>query len=134
MKRSTNAQSPSVGLPLDEAGTGSHRLPQLASLIQHELGVLLPRELELPAGVFLTVTKVVVVDDLSQARVGVSVLPFARRREALAALASARWDIQRSVNQRLRLYRVPKLEFYLDESGERAATIEGLLDKLRTEG
>lgn len=124
--------SRSESKPSASAERGSHRLHQLASFIQHELGVLLPREVELSEGMLLTVTKVVVVDDLSVARVGVSVLPFARRHEAFATLAAARGELQRQVAARLATWRVPKLEFYLDETPERAATIEGLLDHLNT--
>lgn len=108
-----------------------HRLPQLASLLQHELGILFARELELPSGVLLTVTKVTVTDDLSIAHVGVSVLPFVRRQEAFKLLAEFRRELQRLVNERLSTYRVPKLEFVIDESSERAATVESLLDSLR---
>lgn len=122
--------SRSESKPSASAGRGSHRLEQLASLIRHELGVLLPREVELPPGLLLTVTQVIVAEDLSLARVGVSVLPFIRRREAFVVLTATRRELQRLVNQRLSTYRVPKLEFYLDETPERAANIEGILDRL----
>ncbi|GEM_PF-868684 len=122
--------APSVSPPAGQGSGHIHRLPQLASLIQHELGVLLRRELELPLGVLLTVTKVQVVDDLSLARVGVSVLPYAERHAAFKVLTSVRGQLQRTINERLKLYRVPKLEFYIDETPERAATIEGVLDRL----
>lgn len=120
----------SSGPAFGQQPVSGHRLPQLVSLIQRELGSLLPRELELPAGVLLTVTKVEVVDDLSAARVGVSVLPYAHRAEAFELLIQARRTLQQAVNEHLKLYRVPKLEFYLDESAERAASVERLLDKL----
>lgn len=125
------AAAPSASSTAAKGSGHIHRLPQLASLIQRELGGLLRRELELPLGVLLTVTKVQVVEDLSLARVGVSVLPFTERHAAFKALTSARGQLQRVINERLKLYRVPKLEFYIDETPERAAAIEGVLDSLR---
>ena len=124
MKRSTLGLSTSQGQ--------SHRLAQLSSLLQHELGLLLTRELELPAGALLTVSRVTVLPDLSAARIGVTILPWERHLEVFQLLQRRTHDLQRLLNAKLHIYRVPKLEFQLDDSTERADRLEQLLDKLDT--
>ena len=112
--------------------TPSHRLLRLASLIQHELGQIMTREFEPPRGVLVTLTQVRVLSDLSSARVGVSILPFAQSEEVFKSLGKLvpRW--QRLINTKLHLYRVPKLELYLDASAERAAHLGQLLDEIKS--
>jgi ribosome-binding factor A len=78
---------------------------------------------------FVTVTHVRASPDLAQATVYVSVLGNARRRQrTLLALDAARGAIQQRVGDELRLKRTPKLLFAYDETGERAARINQLLD------
>lgn len=109
----------------------SYRLPQLASLIRHELGQIITREFEPPRGVVMTLTQVKVLPDLSSARVGVSILPFAVAEEVFKKLNKAVPHFQRLLNEKLSTYRVPKLDFHLDTTEERAAHIDALLDSLK---
>jgi ribosome-binding factor A len=109
----------------------SHRLEKLASVIRFELGKLLTREVEFPLGVLVTITGVTVLSDLSTARVKVSVLPFARGKEALDILHRAVFNLQHLIRQKLKIYHVPKLEFYIDEAPEKAGHIEHILDSIK---
>lgn len=109
----------------------NRRLSKLESLLRSELNRALARELELPRNVLLSLTSLKVQADQSEVHVGVSVLPFARRHESFGALRAAQPAVQRVLNERLKLYRVPKLVFYLDEQPERADRLEHLLDTLR---
>jgi ribosome-binding factor A len=78
---------------------------------------------------FVTVTQVRASPDLAQATVYVSVLGSERRRErTLQALGSAHGAIQQQVGQELRMKRTPKLLFAYDETVDRAARINSLLD------
>ena len=121
------------GLSGTEETSAARRLAKLASFIRSEVGRLLERELELPANTLLTITEVKVVADLSQARVGVSVLPEDKQKIALKILLSKTPELQHLINQKLRLYRVPKLFFYLDPSLVKADHIDSLLDSIKEE-
>lgn len=111
----------------------SRRLPKLESLLRSEVGGIMERELELPSGTLLTITEVDVLPDLSQARIGVSVVPTDRSEQVFKILTVSAFKLQRLVNQRLKLYRVPRLNFYLDPSLEQAGRIGHLLDNLKIE-
>ncbi|OHA57382.1 MAG: ribosome-binding factor A [Candidatus Veblenbacteria bacterium RIFOXYC2_FULL_42_11] len=110
----------------------NRRLPKLESLLRSEVGSAMERELELPGGALLTITSVKVLPDLSQTRIGVSILPTEKQDQVFKILISATANLQRIVNRRLKLYRVPRLSFYFDDSLEKADKIDRLLDNLST--
>lgn len=116
--------------PDDKAA--SHRLPKLESLLRSEIGQVFERDLELPPDTLLTITAIEVLPDLSQARVGVSVIPEDKTQEIFKILEIFAGHAQRVVNQKLSLYRVPRLVFYLDGSLARAERIDHILDNLQT--
>ena len=120
-------------LLVGELAPSSHRLAKLASLISRELGLIIEREFELPRGVLLTITSVSVLADLSEARVGVSVLPAEQAQEIFVRLSAVAGRLQHILNPHLRLYRVPRLVFQLDSSLAVADHIEHLLDNIKTE-
>jgi ribosome-binding factor A len=79
---------------------------------------------------FVTVTDVKTSPDLRHARVYVSVLGSRREREAsLDGLRSAHGVLQRRLAAELRLKRTPTLEFLYDDTAERAARVERILDE-----
>ncbi len=125
MKKSTNASL------FNTTDSPPRRLQQVASLFQHELAVLLVREVELPRGVLPTLTKVEVLADFSAVRVGVSILPFERRQVIVDFLIKISGYLQHLMGKKLTLYRIPKIEFYLDETAERALGLEHLLDTVK---
>lgn len=106
----------------------SHRIEQLNSLVQQEVAVILSREIEWPAGMFVTVTKASVADDAESAKVWISVLPALHQEDALRRINDRIGDIQTILNKKLVMKFVPKLTFAIDESGERAAEINKVLD------
>lgn len=106
----------------------SRRLYKLDSLLRQELDKIFSRELEPPLGVLISISEVKVSADLHQAEVGISILPFIKRQEALVWLKKQIGMIQHQLNRALRLYHVPKITFVLDETEEKASHIESLLD------
>ena len=91
-------------------------------------------ELKDPRIGLVTVTAVVVTPDLGEARVFVSVLGSARKREAtLAGLGSARGVLQAKINRQLSLRRTPTLTFAYDDSVERGVRMTKLIDDLAGE-
>jgi ribosome-binding factor A len=88
-------------------------------------------ELKDPRIGFVTVTGVETSPDLRQARVFVSVLGSAAKRDAtLAGLAAAHGVLQARVTSELRLKRTPQLTFEYDPSVERGLRVSQLIDEL----
>lgn len=87
-------------------------------------------------GALFSFTEVDVAPDLSQARVGVSVMGEAeQQREVLDILTRSAPFLQRELNREVRLRRIPHLVFHLDESiaeGDRMTRL--LRDVARSEG
>lgn len=106
----------------------SFRLPKLNSLIQKELGQALLTEISLPHDALTTIKNVDVSPDLDHAKVWVSVLPLSKGEWALASLQKSRSRLQSFLGSRLRLRRIPRLEFALDLTEEKADRINKLLD------
>jgi ribosome-binding factor A len=78
----------------------------------------------------VTVTDVKTSPDLRQARVYVSVLgDEATRTATLDGLRSAHGFLQGRIASELRLKRTPELSFALDETAERAARLERLIEQ-----
>lgn len=76
------------------------------------------------------VTDVEVTQDLSFARIYVSVTLGSDREAALTALARAAPYVRRQLAPRLQLREVPEIRFLPDDSIERGARVEYLLRKL----
>jgi ribosome-binding factor A len=97
--------------------TVSHRPEQIASLLRRRLQEALMRGLNDPrVRGLVTITDVSVSPDLSEARCGVSVLPAEHGPLTLAGLQSAAPHLARRVTDGLRLRRLPRFRFELDES------------------
>ena len=109
------------------------RRPQrLAEQIREEVSALMVSGLKDPRIGFATLIEVRLTPDLRVARVLVSVLGTPEEQgETLEGLRAAAGFIRRTLGQRMKLRRVPELEFRLDHTEEKAARIEELLRKAR---
>ena len=107
------------------------RPDRVADQIRGELGELLAREVHDPGLGFVTITRVQVSADLQQARVFYTALGEERvRRSSERALHRAAPFLRRQIGSRLRLKRVPELQFLYDESIAGQDRIEQLLNEL----
>ena len=80
---------------------------------------------------FITLTRVTVSPDLQQARVFYSSLGDEKaRKETSKALARATPYMRRQIGSRLRLRRVPGLEFRFDQSIEHQDRVERIIREL----
>jgi ribosome-binding factor A len=110
------------------------RPSRIGDQIRAELAELLAREVHDPGIGFLTFTRVTVTADLQQARVYYSTLGDERaRRESRRALDRAAPFLRRRIGSRLRLKRVPELEFFFDESIEKQDRIARILQEINAE-
>jgi ribosome-binding factor A len=107
------------------------RPDRVADQIRSELGSLLAREVHDPGIGFVTITRVAVTPDLQHARVSYTVLGDEKtRRNSARALERAAPFLRRQIGSRLRLKRVPDLEFLYDESIAGQDRIEQLLKEI----
>lgn len=110
------------------------RPSRIADQLRAELSDLIARQVHDPGIGFLTITHVKVSPDLQIARVYYTTLGDDKaRRDSGRALERATPFLRRQLGSRLRLKRVPQLEFFFDESIERGDRIEQILHELEAE-
>lgn len=108
----------------------TERMRRVDEAVREVLGDALATDLKDPRVGFVTVTDVKTSPDLRHARVYVSVLGDADEKSAsLEGLESAHGFLQRRVADELRLKNTPELAFVLDETADRAARVDDLLDE-----
>ena len=112
----------------------SQRPTRVGDQIREEVADLLAREVHDPGIGFVTITHVNVTPDLQQARVYYTTMgDEAARRQSRKALERATPFLRRQLGRRLRLRRVPELQFFFDESIERHDRIERILQEIQAE-
>ena len=110
-----------------------YRPDRVGDQIRKELSEILARgEVHDPGIGFITLTKVQVSPDLQMARVFYTTLGDpAARRDTARALERATPFFRRQIGGRLRLRRVPEIEFRFDEAIQHQDRIEQILRDLR---
>jgi ribosome-binding factor A len=112
----------------------SQRPIRVGEQIREDLTELITREVHDPGIGFITITHVDVTPDLQQARVNYTTLGDDKaRRDTRRALERAAPFLRRQLGRRLRLRRIPELQFFYDESIERHDRIERILQELNVE-
>ncbi|MBI2096714.1 MAG: 30S ribosome-binding factor RbfA [Candidatus Sungbacteria bacterium] len=103
------------------------RIEQVNDLIRAEVGKIIDRDVELPAGSLVTITQVATSPDLHYADIFITVMPHSREVGTFAALEKGIGGIQHALNRRLRMRPVPRIKFVVDVKQKRADRIEKLL-------
>ena len=112
----------------------SNRPDRVGEAIRHELSDLLAKDVHDPGVGFITLTKVTVTPDLQIARVYYTSLGDEKaQKETGKALHRASPFLRRQVAQRIRLRRVPELEFFYDKSVAQYDRVEQILQELKAE-
>lgn len=107
------------------------RTGRVGEQIKKELSQLIQTELKDPRIGFITVTGVDVTNDLSQAKVYLSVLGDDEQKAAsLKGLEKASGFLRSELGKRIRLRHVPELIFKFDESIAYGSHIEKLLTEI----
>jgi ribosome-binding factor A len=110
------------------------RPERVAEVIRQELGHTLTRDVQDPGIGFVTLTRVRVSPDLQVAHVYYTQLgDHSERRDTQRALARVTPFLRRQLGRRVRLRRVPVIEFHFDESVAQQERIERILLDLETE-
>lgn len=111
------------------------RAARLAEEIREEVADLVAHRLKDPRIGFVTITRVELTADQSQARVLFSVLGEAAERKAtLVGLSKAAGFVRRELGQRIRLRHTPEILFAFDKGVDAADRVAQLLDEVRDAG
>jgi len=110
----------------------TRRIERVNNLIRHEISELLQRQVKDPRlGNFVAVTEVSTSPDLKYAKIFVScICSEGEKQKTLGALAAASGFLRNEMARRLRLRRIPELSFQWDDSIERGAHLQELIDKV----
>ena len=110
----------------------SRRTERVSDLIRDELSDLLLREVRDPRlDALISITRVEVTPDFSDARIYVSVMAQpAQQQDALRALNAAASFFHRELKSRIQMRRIPFLVFRLDTSIEEAAAVLAHIDEV----
>ena len=109
------------------------RVGRVGEQIKKELSQLIQSELKDPRIGFITVTGVELTNDLSQARVFLSVLGTdEQKEETLKALARGTGFLRSELGKRIRFRHTPELLFKFDNSIEYGSQIESLLNNINS--
>lgn len=110
----------------------TRHIERVNNLIRHEISELLQRQVKDPRlGDFVAVTEVFTTADLRHAKVFVScICSEEEKQDTLSALVAASGFLRNELARRLRLRRIPELSFQWDDSIERGAHLQALIDKV----
>lgn len=111
----------------------SIRTKKLASVIKKDIGEILQRDYQV-ANTFITVTQVRMTDDLSIAKVYLSVFSPGRDvKPIFETIDQSQDEIRFKLASRIRnqVRRIPELLFYHDDTAEYVNKIENLFSKVR---
>ena len=107
---------------------------QMASTIQRELQNTLARGLNDPrVRGLITVTEVELLEDLTEARIGISVMPDEHADLTLHGLKAAARHLRRQVGDRVRTRRLPDFVFRLDAQYKKQADVLGAIARANAE-
>jgi ribosome-binding factor A len=106
------------------------RISKINELIQRHLNDIILKELSLKEGVFITIAKVDTTDDLRYTRVFISIFPEREIKYALKTLEKELYQIQGSLNKKLLMRPLPRIQFKVDLTESKADKIEKILKEL----
>lgn len=108
----------------------SIKIDRIASQMLKEISYVLAKEVKDEDIRFVTVTDVKVTNDLSFAKVYVTVLKEDKINETMKALKNASGFIRKELAERLEIRHIPELEFVYDESIAYGKKIENIIENI----
>ncbi len=98
-------------------------------LVNRELSKII-QKIGFSRDVLVTLTRVRCSNDLSEAKVFISVMPEEKTGQVLKKLKDKIYETQQKLNNRLELKIVPKISYIEEEKVREAAEVEETLDNL----
>jgi ribosome-binding factor A len=108
----------------------SLKIDRIASSLVREISYILATEVKDSDIKFVTVTDVKVTNDLSFAKVYVTVLDDNKKDQTMKSLKNASRFIRSKLYDRVDIRHIPELSFVYDESIEYGSKIENIIDSL----
>lgn len=105
------------------------RMIQLGKEIEKDLAQIF-EEIDFQPASLVTITEVSLSSLLDQARVSVGVFPSEYGEEVLKKIELVKGQIKKDLAQKIRVKKMPEVNFYLDEGPEKAARIEKILNEI----
>jgi ribosome-binding factor A len=103
----------------------TYRQERIKSLVARELGGIIMREVDVPSGVLVTVSDVVISSKkMEDAKVFVGILPATAVEETMEQLHKFRGLLQHELNKKLNIRPIPRITFAYDKGLESASNIE----------
>lgn len=111
----------------------TNRIDKVNSLLEHEIGAIIQRDIFFPDNILVTLTHVEATANLIEAKVYISVFPEDKIDGAIGVLKKNVYDIQQKINHKLKMRPIPKIIFVKDRKISEAAKIEEALARLKKE-
>lgn len=111
----------------------SVKIDRIASNFIKEISYILANEIKDSDIHFVTVTDCKVTNDLSYAKVYVTVLDLQKKEETLKALNNAASFIRKNLAERVEVRHIPELSFVYDESIDYGKKIESIIEQIHEE-
>ena len=125
-------------MPRNSHSHSNRRVPRTVRLdeqFREEISKLLMKGLKDPRIGFVTISRVEITNDLSYAKVFISVLGSDREKAAsLIGLRNSAGFIRTYLGKALKIRKITQLSFLLDESLDHAMHIEEILAELKEQG
>lgn len=106
------------------------RISRVNSLIQEKISIIIRKELFIKDAL-ITVQNVDTSKDLKYTKIKVSVIPFKDSERALKILEKQSPNLQRILNQEIKMKFVPRIKFAIDKTEEKASRVEEILRELK---
>lgn len=106
------------------------KIDRISSNLVKEISYILANEVKNPDIKFVTVTDCRVTNDLSYAKVYVTVFNHEHIDETMSALKEASGFIRHELMERVDIRYIPELEFVYDESIEYGKKIEDIIEEI----
>ncbi|MFA5009435.1 MAG: 30S ribosome-binding factor RbfA [Candidatus Paceibacterota bacterium] len=100
-------------------------------LIKRELDNIILRELDIFPGTLLTITRVETARNMFEAKVYISVIPDDQFEAIFGLLSRHIYDLQQSLNKKLKIRPVPKIIFEKETKTKEAGRIDQLLFEIQ---
>lgn len=113
----------------------SRRTDRLGELFREEISKLLQKGLKDPRVGFATISRVDITEDLSYAKVLVSVMGSEKeKRDTLIGLKNSAGFIRQFLGKGIKIRKIPELSFVLDANLDHAMRIDSILAELKQKG
>lgn len=102
----------------------SRRLDKINRHLQRTLAEILLKEVDIPADVLVTISRVDTAPNLKTTSVWLYIQPLERADEVLEGLKAQLYDIQGTLNRGVNMRPLPRISFTIDRGSEYAQRIE----------